>query len=76
MTKKTTKTLPSKQAATESSDPGAALTQPAQKKVSYSSLNATEKNREISKVKSAETAAQENHYVNGSFTHSTSNRGK
>jgi hypothetical protein len=47
-----------------------------QRKVTPATFAAQEKRKENSKIKSAETAAVENHYVNGSFTHSTSNRGK
>jgi hypothetical protein len=35
-----------------------------------------EKSKENSKIQVGETAAVENHYVNGSFTHKNSNRGK
>lgn len=51
-------------------------TQAPQRRVTPATFAAEEKGRENSKIKSAETAAVENHYVNGSFTHTTSNRGK
>ena len=52
------------------------LTPQPQRKVTPSTFAAQERSKENSKIKSGETAAVENHYVNGSFTHSNSNRGK
>ena len=39
-------------------------------------LDPTGKSKETSKIKSSETANAENHYVNGSYPHAASNRGK
>jgi hypothetical protein len=47
-----------------------------QRKITPETFAVEEKARENSKMKSGELAEVENHYVNGSFTHSTSNRGK
>lgn len=47
-----------------------------QRKITPATFMAIERSKEVSKIKSAKTAEIENHYVNGSFTHSTSNRGK
>lgn len=47
-----------------------------QRKVTPATFAAEERSKETSKMRSGETAAVENHYVNGSFTHKNSNRGK
>ncbi|MEA9357461.1 hypothetical protein SHI21_14635 [Bacteriovorax sp. PP10] len=51
-------------------------TQPPQRKVTPATFAADEKSKENSRIQVGETAAVENHYVNGSFTHKNSNRGK
>lgn len=50
--------------------------QPPQRKVTPATFAAEEKSKENSRIQSGATAAVENHYVNGSFTHKNSNRGK
>lgn len=51
-------------------------TPPPQRKVTPATFAAEEKSKENSKIQAGATAAVENHYVNGSFTHKNSNRGK
>ena len=48
----------------------------AQRKATPEFFSAIEKSKETSQLKSAETAAIENHYVNGSINHAKVNRGK